>query len=120
VNNDRSDFRNIFIELLSVAKSSTPVSIPPLFDGRSVLVDNDRIRATRRVLKPGEPTSMHTHTTNVLAVILYDGKVEITSGGKSTTVQAKAGDVAWQAAGTTHMIKNIGTSVFEVVDIELK
>jgi quercetin dioxygenase-like cupin family protein len=120
VNNDRSDFRNIFIELLSLARSRTPASIPPVLDGRSVLVDNDRIRATRRVLKPGEYTSVHTHTTDGLSVILYDGKVEITSGGKSATVQTKAGDVAWQAAGTTHMIKNIGTSVFEVVDIELK
>lgn len=56
-----------------------------------------------------------------LGIILYDSKIEISSPGSAPRVlEPNAGDYAWQDAGTTHIIKNIGSTVFEAIDIELK
>ena len=56
-----------------------------------------------------------------LGIILYDSKIEITSPGTSPRVlEPKAGDFVWQNAGTTHIIKNIGSTVFNAIDIEIK
>ena len=64
---------------------------------------------------------MHTHQMHGLGIILYDSKIElIATDGTKRKLEPKAGDHAWQNAGTTHIIKNIGSHVFEAIDIELK
>jgi quercetin dioxygenase-like cupin family protein len=121
VNNGKSDFRNIFIELLSSKGAPATKPFPILSDGHVILIDNDRVRVNRLVLKPGESSKMHTHPMHGLGIILYDSKIElIAPDGAIRKLEPKAGDYAWQNAGTTHIIKNVGSSVFEAIDIELK
>lgn len=54
-------------------------------------------------------------------VSVSDAKVKIIiPGQKPKTSKLKSGDYMWHSAGITHMIKNVGSTVFEAVDIELK
>lgn len=121
VNSGKSDFRNIFIELLPSKNAATGVTLPILSEGHVIVLDNARVRVNRLVLKPGELSKLHTHTVHGLGISLYDSKIEIGSPGATTrTLETKAGDHVWQNAGTKHTIKNIGSTVFEAIDIELK
>lgn len=121
INSAKTDFRNIFIEILASKNAPTAGPFPILSDGHVVLIDNDRVRVNRLVLKPGESSKLHTHQMHGLGIILYDSKIELISAdGSKRTLEPKAGDHAWQNAGTTHIIKNIGSNVFEAIDIELK
>jgi quercetin dioxygenase-like cupin family protein len=121
VNSGNSDFRNIFIEILAGKNTMTAGPSPILSDGHVILIDNDRVRVSRLVLKPGESSKMHTHKMHGLGIILYDSKIEITTpDGTKRRLEAKAGDHVWQNAGTTHIIRNIGSNVFEAIDVELK
>lgn len=121
VNSGKSDFRNIFIELLMPKNAPTAKPFPILSDGHVILIDNERVRINRLVLKPGESSKMHTHQMHGLGIILYDSKIElIAPDGTVRKLEPKAGDHAWQNAGTTHIIKNTGSTVFEAIDIELK
>ena len=102
INNGKSDFRNIFIELLKGKNESTITPFPILSDGHVILIDNERVRVNRLALKPGESSKMHTHPMHGLGIILYDSKIElIAPDGTKRTLEPKAGDYAWQNAGTT-------------------
>ena len=121
LNTGTSDFRNIFIELLPQKESASTSVLPALSDGHVILIDNPRVRVNRLVLKPGESSKLHVHTRNGLGIIVYDANVEIANqGALAKAINVKAGDFVWQTAGTTHLIKNIGSSIFEAIDIELK
>ena len=121
LNTGKTDFRNIFIELLLSKNAPASKPFPILSDGHVILIENERVRVNRLVLKPGESSKLHTHQMHGLGIILYDSKIElIAPEGTTRKLQAKAGDHAWQNAGTTHVIKNIGPNVFEAIDIELK
>lgn len=120
-NTGTTDFRNIYIELLPLKGPGKRGVLPALSDGHVIVIDNPRVRVNRLVLKPGESSKLHTHTRNGLGVIVYDATIEIVSPGASPRpLGVKAGDFVWQTAGTTHVIKNTGTTVFEAIDIELK
>lgn len=121
VNNGKTDFRNIFVEVVADKKAASTGPFPILSDGHVIIIDNDRVRVNRLVLKPGESSKMHTHQMHGLGIILHDSKIElIAPDGTKRKLEPKAGDHAWQNAGTAHVIKNTGTSVFEAIDIELK
>ncbi len=121
VNSGKSDFRTIFIEILATKDAPTVGPFPILSENHLVLIDNERVRVNRLVLKPGESSKLHTHRMHGLGLVIYDSKIEIsTADGTKRTLESKAGDFVWQNAGTTHRIKNIGSKVFEAIDLELK
>ncbi|HEX6124290.1 MAG TPA: hypothetical protein VFZ23_02855 [Pyrinomonadaceae bacterium] len=121
INRGKTDFRNIYVELMVQNAPAKTGAVPVLSDRHIILIDNPRVRVNRLVLKPGESSTVHTHSMNGLGITLYDAKVEITKSVASPQVhEVKAGDFVWQKAGTTHVIRNIGSTVFEAIDIELK
>lgn len=122
MNRGKTDFRTIYIELLpSKRRPLKTTAMAPLTDAHIVEIDNERVRVNRLILKPGESSKPHTHKLSGLGVMLYDSRVEITApDGTRRIIDAKAGDIVWQAAGTAHTIKNIGKTVFEAIDIEIK
>ena len=84
-----------------------------------VLVDNARARVLRVTVAPGEKTVLHEHPDNVV-VLLTDGKIVFTGAdGKSETVDAKAGQALWSAAGK-HAGANAGATALEAILVELK
>ena len=84
-----------------------------------VLLDNDRVRVVRVVMKPGEKLDMHSHP----AYILYSftaGKAKFTSAdGKSEERESKAGQTTWLEP-VTHSSENVGTAENRALLIELK
>ena len=119
-NNGASAFRNIFIEILPVA-TGQPTTSPEPLQGHEILIDNPRVTVYRLVLKPGQSTEVHTYFQNGIAVAVSYAKIQITvSGKKRKTVKLRSGDYIWHIAGTSHKIKNVGSSVFETVDVEIK
>jgi beta-alanine degradation protein BauB len=109
-------FHNIYIELLTdhdVGKDRAPAS------ARRAEFENDRVRALRRILAPGESTGMHTHTASGVAVMVTAGRLEISSPeGAARTIDLNAGAVQWIDSGTTHSLKNLGDAPVEIVDVE--
>lgn len=121
INNGKTDFRNLFVEILPTNNAAAATTMPKLSDRHIILIDNSRVRINRLVLKPGESSKLHTHAKHGLGVILFDSKFEISGpDGTKRTIESKAGDFIWQDAGTRHMIKNVGTKNFEAIDIEIK
>jgi len=113
-------FHIVYIELLTpddVSPGRTDAAAP---DPR-VVVDNDRVRALRRILVPGESTDMHTHASKGVGVLVTAGRLEIsTPEGAAKTLETKAGAVQWIEPGTTHRLKNAGDAPIEIVDVELR
>jgi quercetin dioxygenase-like cupin family protein len=115
-----STFHNLYIELLPGHDGDGGRSAAAAL-GRQVELDNDRVRALRRILAPGESTAMHTHASSAIAVLVTAGRLEVSDPkGAARTVEVKAGAAQWIDSGTTHMLRNVGDSPVEIVDIELK
>jgi quercetin dioxygenase-like cupin family protein len=113
-------FHNLTIELLNPSASAFQDSAPPNEAGRAPVFENDRVRAYRLSLAPGEVIGTHTHPFPGVVVTLTAGEIEVTADGKSVRHPVKENDVSWRAGGVTHSIRNVGKTTFEAVDIELK
>ena len=113
-----------FIDAEVLASPGNGTNIPPPLEhvtGTTLEIDNERVRVYRVILEPGQSTGIHTHKLSRLSVIVSKGKVAIESPKqKIRTVDFNPGNYRWQDGETTHAIKNIGTSRFEMVDIEWK
>jgi len=113
-------FHIVYIELPSPPGVSADRADEPAADPRVVL-ENDRVRALRRILAPGESTVMHVHASRAVGVPVTPGRLEISdSRGATKVIEAKAGGVQWIEPGTTHQLKNVGEAPIEIVDVELK
>ena len=113
-------FHIVYVDLLTPHEVSTDRAITAAPDPR-VVIENDRVRALRRNLAPGESTDMHVHASRGVGVPVNTGRLEISSPeGATRSVEVKAGAVQWIEAGTTHRLKNVGDAGIEIVDIELK
>ena len=84
--------------------------------------DNQKVKITRILLKPGEGTPLHTHALDHIAVIVQGSTMkDVSTDGKSKDVDEKQGEVIYvPGTGRTHSFANTGTSPLEIVSIELK
>lgn len=113
-------FHNLYIELLTPHDVSTDRTVAASPDPR-VVFENDRVRALRRILAPGESTDTHVHASRGLGVPVSAGRLEITDlDGVTRSVEVTAGAVQWIEPGTEHRLENVGDARIEIVDIELK
>jgi quercetin dioxygenase-like cupin family protein len=113
-------FHNLYIELLTDRDAGKDRPAATASD-RHADFENERVRALRRILAPGESTAMHTHALNGVAVLVSAGQLEITPAQDAARkIDVKAGATQWIASGTTHALKNVGDAPIEIVDIELK
>jgi quercetin dioxygenase-like cupin family protein len=112
-------FHIVYIELLRPTDVKTDRTDTSATEPRVVL-ENDRVRALRRILAPGESTAMHTHAARAVAVPVTAGRLEISNPeGTPRTVEMKVGAVQWIEPGTTHRLKNVGDAPIEIVDVEI-
>ena len=115
-------FHNFTIEILkSPPMSKELVNVKEQIVSAPVL-ENDKVRVYRTSLQPGQSTTMHTHLLPGLGIAITSGEVEVITKGrdKPGRVRLPAGDLRWRNGPVTHMIKNVGKTTFEAVDIELK
>jgi len=89
--------------------------------GYTQIMDNERIRAWRVVLAPGEATGQHTQTAPGLRVYIRGGVMdELVPGSASRGMAPYEGGFIWQDAGQTRAVKNTGSTIIEFVEFELK
>ncbi len=115
-------FHNFTIELLKSPAFRTDLLKLPKEAGREPVIENDRVRVYRVTLAPGEATPVHTHPLPGLSVALTKSEIELTTQGqtKPQRLSFAGPDVRWRAGAVTHTVKNVGKTMFEAVDIELK
>lgn len=114
-------FHNIVIELLEAnAYGFTPGSRDGVA-GYDIVLDNERARAWRLVLAPGEQAPAITQGAPGLRIVVRGGElVERVRGRPDRGMAPRAGEFYWQEAGLTRAVENIGTTSIELVEVELK
>ena len=87
-----------------------------------VLVDNQKVKIARWVLKPGEGTPLHTHTLDHVSVVIHGSTLrDVAADGTAKENVQKAGDAVFvPGTGRTHSFANAGKETFESIAIELK
>lgn len=114
-------FRNIFVEILPSSGLSADPPSPAEVPGYSMVLENERVRIFRLVLAPGQSTDGRTYALRGVRVALAEGEILIKAGGQEDrTVKFEPGDSQWHEEGTKYSWRNVGSMVFEAVEIELK
>jgi hypothetical protein len=85
------------------------------------VLDNERVRGWRLMLQPGESAAAITQTAPGVRIVEQGGDiVESTPEKPDHELNLNRGDFAWQPAGTTRAVRNVGTSPIEWVEFELQ
>ena len=101
--------------------SATGIKAEPTLNGlpgHTLIFENEKVRAYRVILKPGQSTGSHTHRLPFLNVSVSGG--ELIEDRKGTKQKFNPGSFAWFDKPLTHSLKNGGTTEYEMVDLELK
>jgi quercetin dioxygenase-like cupin family protein len=111
-------FHNLTIEVLK--PSGTALSAP----AGAVVLENEKVRAVRIALDPGQSSVQHEHRGPYLEVAVTPGSVRVSdAGGTTRTVTYRPAEFHWHdsaARAATHTITNIGRARVELVEIEWK
>jgi hypothetical protein len=112
-------FHNIVVELLQ----RTPWRFSPgeRGSGYTVVLDNERVRAWRLVLDPGQAAAAITQSAPGVRVVVEGGElVESVPGTPDRAMAPRQDEVYWQDAGTRRAVRNVGATRIELVELELK
>jgi hypothetical protein len=112
-------FHNIVVELLQ----PNAWRFPPgqRASGYALVLDNERVRAWRLVLDPGQAAAAITQSAPGVRVVVEGGElVESVPGVPDRAMAPRAAEVYWQDAGTTRAVRNVGGTRIELVELELK
>jgi hypothetical protein len=89
--------------------------------GYAMIMDNERLRAWRLALEPGQSVAAVTQQAPGIRVIVDGGEFgEMVPGQPERAMAPKLGDFFWQEPGVTRAIRNTGTSRIDLVEFELK
>jgi len=89
--------------------------------GYTQLFDNERARAWRLILEPGQQAAAITQNAPGLRVIIDGGEIaESVPGEGDRGMALRLGDFYWQEGGVTRAVRNIGTTRIQLVEFELK
>jgi mannose-6-phosphate isomerase-like protein (cupin superfamily) len=104
------------VTLLAQHKANDKI-VPP-----KVLVNNQKVKIQRWVLKPGERTPVHPHKLDHISVVIHGSTLRLVSvDGTTNEMVQKDGDAEYiPAHGVTHYFANVGKTTFESISIELK
>lgn len=112
-------FHNIVVELEYAEAGRFTASTRA--DRYSVILDNDRVRAWRLTLEPGEAAPAITQTAPGLRVAIDGGElVESVPGRPDRAKAPRSGDFFWQDPGETRAVRNVGTTPITLIELELK
>jgi hypothetical protein len=118
-NTAATPYQNIVIALLKPKPAGLAPAARP--DGYVQVFDNERARAWKLALEPGQSVGPITQSAPGLRVVIDGGEIaEIVSGQPDRGLGLRLGDFYWQEPGTTRGIRNIGTTRIEIAEFELK
>ncbi|MBB5687748.1 hypothetical protein [Sphingobium boeckii] len=108
--------------LQAVFKSPSPYGFNPQpREGYTQVLDNDRVRAWRLILAPGQSAPAISQTAPGMRIVVKGGDIaEISEGKRDRGMFLDPGDFFWQDAGPKRVVRNIGTTTVELVEFELK
>jgi quercetin dioxygenase-like cupin family protein len=85
------------------------------------VLDNERARAWRLVLEPGQSVAAITQRAPGIRIVVDGGEITESAPGEADRGQAlRVGDFFWQDAGATRAVRNSGSSKIQIVEIEIK
>lgn len=85
------------------------------------VLDNERVRAWRLVLQPGQSAPAITQSAPGLRVGIRSGELaEIQSDKHERGMVVRQGQFYWQDAGATRAVRNIGKTPLELIEFEFK
>ena len=86
-----------------------------------ILFVKDGVRASDLQLNPAGVVPKHRHSGPQLVVALTDLELRSQIEGKSaSTIQLKAGDIAWVKGGFTHTLTNVGQQKARFIALEFR
>ena len=107
-----------------IFNSAQPYRFTPLSrngPGYTQIMDNDRARAWRLVLEPGQAAAAITQSApGIRIVILGSELAESVPGQPDRAMSPKMGEFYWQDAGVTRTVRNTGKTRLDIVEFELK
>jgi hypothetical protein len=118
-NAGKTDFRILDIEVLVERE---PGRVLPVLDkALSVVIENDRVRVSKGLLKPAQAFDPIRFSGPHLLVAATDGQFHLESPGKPfIEMTAKRGDLHMEEQPQQAAIRNVGTQDLEIVIVEVK
>lgn len=114
-------FHNIVVELLKPAAGEFTAGSRDGVSGYTQVLDNERVRAWRLVLAPGESAPAITQSAPGIRIVVAGGElIERVPGQADRGMAPRSGEFFWQDAGVTRAVQNTGTTPLELVEVELK
>ncbi len=112
--------RFVVPELLSSSSGGVPAVLKTL-PGHFLLFENDRVTVYRILVDPNQSTGIRSRTLPWLRVSISQSKIAVEGPGKNPeTLETRAGDFRWHDGVTNDAIKNIGSTKYHAIEIELK
>ena len=116
-NADTMPFRYVVAQLLAPAEIVSPAL--PASSGLLLHRDSLGARIYRVRLAPGQSTPKHRHAPPGLTVQVTPGTLRLEgTAPEGASKESGAGAWWWRKAGTKHVLRNIGTSPVDVVEID--
>jgi quercetin dioxygenase-like cupin family protein len=125
------EFKNARTAAVPLSPAGPPVSSEPSMPvpvqqepHHHVMFENQYVRVLNVEIAPGESTFFHTHAHDNLAVRITDGLSQTQERDQdwAPASHVKAGSVVFSEGSSkpyTHRVKNLGTSTYHVIDVEL-
>lgn len=90
--------------------------------GTDLIFEDDRVRVWQIVLEPGQEAPFHTHHLDYTTVVIESSKLErINADGTVDPSEPQVGRVMrWHQGTRQHGLRNVGTTRFRNVIIEIK
>ena len=121
VNSDKSAFQIIVVELRRSKPLGTAASSREAAPQYVQILDNPRMRAWRLILEPGQSAPAISQADKGVRVVVRGGLLTtITADSPDQQLALRPGDFAVQPAGATRAVKNGGTEIIELVEMEPK
>ncbi len=98
-----------------------PIGFALLAQSAPPLLENDQVRVVKANDQPHKKGSLHEHKLNRVMIYLQPGRQEITpQGGKTVTLEFKAGDVKWSPASGMHTSEIVSDRPVGIIEVEVK
>lgn len=113
--------RFIAVELLAPSASGGIPAALETVPGHKFVLENDLVKVYRVFVDPEQSTGVRSRTLPWLSISITQSTISVQGPGKSPeTIETKPGDYRWHEGATTDSIKNIGSTSYEAIEIELK
>lgn len=121
VNSDTGPSQFIVIEMRRAAPRGDEVSSRESAPEYVQIIDNERVRAWRLILAPGQSAPSISQGGNGVRVVVRGGLLTTTTPGVlDQTFALRAGEFAVQAGRSIRALRNSGAETIELVELELK